>query len=228
MRANLVWFLELRYRLMPYIYTAAADSHFEGAPIMRGLAMDFPADATAKRIADQYLFGPSMLVAPVTRYGATSRAVYFPGTATWYNAWTGEAVKGGETRTVAAPLDQMPLFVKAGAIVPLGPVTQYVDEKPDAPLALNVYTGADGRYSLYEDDGVSNAYRTGQYTRIPVAYDDKRGEITIGPRAGGYAGMVRSRRFHVRFIKPGDRTMDFDAPGIPVTYAGDRIVVKAP
>lgn len=228
MRANMVWFLELRYRLMPYIYTAAADSHFEGAPIMRGLALDFPADATAKRVADQYLFGPSILVAPVTRHGATSRTVYFPGAATWYNAWTGEAVKGGEARTVAAPLDQMPMFVRAGAILPMGPVTQYVDEKPDAPLTLNVHTGADGHYSLYEDDGVSNAYRTGRYTRIPFAYDDKRGELAIGPRAGSYAGMVRSRRFHVRFIKPGDRAIDFDAQGIAVAYTGERIVVKAP
>lgn len=228
MRANLVWFLELRYRLMPYIYTAAADSHYEGAPIMRGLALDFPADATAKKIADQYLFGKSMLVAPVTRYGATSRPVYFPGTATWFNVWTGEAVKGGETRTVAAPLDQMPVFVKAGAIVPMGPVTQYVDEKPDAPLTVLVYTGADGSYSLYEDDGISNSYTAGQYTRIPFVYDDKRAEVTIGARAGGYTGMVTKRTFNIRFLKPGDRTVDFDAPAVPVSYSGDRIVVKAP
>ncbi|WP_457389987.1 TIM-barrel domain-containing protein [Roseateles sp. P5_E1] len=227
MRANLVWFLELRYRLMPYIYTAAADSHYEGAPIMRGLALDFPADATAKKIADQYLFGKSMLVAPVTRYGATSRTVYFPGTSTWYSVWTGEAVKGGEARTVAAPLDQIPIYVKAGAIVPMGPVTQYVDEKPDAPLTIYVYTGADGSYSLYEDDGISNSYKAGQYTRIPFAYDDKRAEVTIGPRSGGYAGMVTKRTFNIRFLKPGDRTVDFDAPAIPVTYSGDRIVIKA-
>ncbi|WP_457356321.1 TIM-barrel domain-containing protein [Roseateles sp. P5_D6] len=227
MRANLVWFLELRYRLMPYIYTAAADSHYEGAPIMRGLALDFPADATAKKIADQYLFGKSMLVAPVTRYGATSRTVYFPGTSTWYDIWTGEAVKGGQTRTVAAPLDQIPLYVKAGAIVPMGPVTQYVDEKPDAPLTIHVYTGADGSYSLYEDDGISNSYQAGQYTRIPFVYDDKRAEVTIGPRSGGYAGMVTKRTFNIRFLKPGDRTVDFDAPAIPVTYSGDRIVIKA-
>lgn len=227
MRANMVWFLELRYRLMPYIYTTAADSHYEGAPIMRGLALDFPADATAKKIADQYLFGKSMLVAPVTRYGATSRPVYFPGTSTWFNVWTGETVKGGQTRTVAAPLDQMPVFVKAGAIVPMGPVTQYVDEKPDAPLTIHVYTGADGSYSLYEDDGISNSYQAGQYTRIPFVYDDKRAEVTIGPRSGGYAGMVTKRTFNIRFLKPGDRTVDFDAPAIPVTYSGDRIVVKA-
>jgi alpha-D-xyloside xylohydrolase len=227
MRANLVWFLELRYRLMPYIYSAAADSHFDAAPIMRGLALDFPADAAARKIADQYLFGTSLLVAPVTRYGATSRTVYFPGTSTWYDAWTGETVRGGQTRTVAAPLDQLPLFVKAGAIVPMGPVTQYVDEQPDAPLTLLVYTGADGRYSLYDDDGVSTAYQAGQYTRIPIAYDDQRAELTLGPRTGSYAGMVRQRTFNIRFVKAGDRTFDFTAPAVPVSYSGERVVVRA-
>ena len=98
-----------------------------------------------------------------------------------YNAWTGEVLKGGMSRPVAAPLDQIPLFVKAGAIVPMGPVMQYVDETPDAPLTINVYTGADGRYSLYEDDGVTNGYTAGQFSRIPMAYDDKRGTLTIGP-----------------------------------------------
>jgi alpha-D-xyloside xylohydrolase len=122
----------------------------------------------------------------------------------------------------------LPLFVRAGAILPLGPVMQYVDEKPDAPLTLHVYTGADGRYSLYEDDGVSNAYKTGQHTRIPFAYDDRRGELSIGPRAGSYAGMAAKRTFNIRFLKPGDRTVDFEAPAMPVAYAGDRIVVKAP
>lgn len=227
MRANLLWFLELRYRLMPYIYTAAADSHFEGAPIMRGLALDFPGDAPARTIADQYLFGKSILVAPVTAYGATSREVYLPGKTAWYNAWTGEVLKGGMSRPVAAPLDQIPLFVKAGAIVPMGPVMQYVDETPDAPLTINVYTGADGRYSLYEDDGVTNGYTAGQFSRIPMAYDDKRGTLTIGPREGSYPGMVRSRSFKVRFLKAGDKTVDFEAPALSVTYAGEQLVVSA-
>ncbi|UDF02707.1 TIM-barrel domain-containing protein [Asticcacaulis sp. AND118] len=228
MRANMVWFLEMRYRLMPYIYSAAADAHYESAPIMRGLALDFPRDAKGKDVKDAYMFGKSILVAPVTKYQATSRSVYFPAGASWYNLYTGEAVKGGQTRTVAAPLDQLPLFVKAGAILPMGPVTQYVDEKPDAPLTLNVYTGADGSYSLYEDDGVSNGYEKGKFTRIPFAYNDKTGELTIGARTGQYDKMVAARTFKVRFLKAGDKTTDFDAPAISVAYSGNAVKVKRP
>ncbi|RZJ13611.1 MAG: DUF5110 domain-containing protein [Rubrivivax sp.] len=226
MRANLVWFLELRYRLMPYIYTAAADSHYFAAPIMRGFALDFPGDPQAKNVNDQYLFGESMLVAPVTTYRAATRSVYFPAGANWHNAWTGEIIPGGVARQVAAPLDQIPLFVRAGAIVPMGPVMQYVDEKPDAPLTINVYRGANGRYSLYEDDGVSNAYQQGRYARIPFTYDDATGVLTIGQRTGRYDGMVPLRQFNVRFLGEGDKTMDFEAATVPVTYSGAAVTVK--
>lgn len=228
MRANMVWFLELRYRLMPYIYSAAADAHYESAPIMRGFALDFPTDARGKDVKDAYMFGKSILVAPVTKYQATSRSVYFPAGTNWYNAYTGEAVKGGQTQTVAAPLDQLPLFVRAGSILPMGPVMQYVDEKPDAPLTINVYTGADGRYSLYEDDGVSNGYEKGKFTRIPFSYNDKTGELTIGARTGQYDKMVAARTFKVRFLKAGDKTTDFDAPAISVAYSGNAVKVKRP
>lgn len=228
MRANMVWFLELRYRLMPYIYSAAADAHYESAPIMRGFALDFPTDARGKDVKDAYMFGKSILVAPVTKYQATSRSVYFPAGTNWYNAYTGASVKGGQTQTVAAPLDQLPLFVRAGAILPMGPVMQYVDEKPDAPLTINVYTGADGRYSLYEDDGVSNGYEKGKFTRIPFSYNDKTGELTIGARTGQYDKMVAARTFKVRFLKAGDKTTDFDAPAISVAYSGNAVKVKRP
>lgn len=227
MRANMVWFLELRYRLMPYIYSAAADSHYDSAPIMRGLALDFPDDAKGKDIKDAYLFGKSILVAPVYKYQATSRNVYFPAGASWYNAYTGEKVTGGQTLSVAAPLDQLPLFVKAGAILPMGPVTQYVDERPDAPLTLNVYTGADGSYTLYEDDGVSNDYQKGKFTCIPFTYSDKTGELSIGLRAGSYDGMVAKRTFRVRFVKPGVSSLkDFDAFDTEVSYSGQAVKVK--
>ncbi|WP_428312892.1 TIM-barrel domain-containing protein [Hydrocarboniphaga sp.] len=227
MRANMVWFLQLRYRLMPYIYSAAADSHYESAPIMRGLALDFPNDAKGKDVKDAYMFGKSILVAPVYRYQATSRSVYFPAGADWYNAYTGEKVQGGNSQTVAAPLDQIPLFVKAGAILPTGPVTQYVDQKPDAPLTLYVYTGANGRYGLYEDDGVSNGYQKGNFTRIAFAYNDKTGELSIGARTGRYDGMVSKRSFRVRFIKPGVSTLkDFDTFDAEVSYSGQPLTVK--
>jgi alpha-D-xyloside xylohydrolase len=228
MRANMVWFLELRYRLMPYIYTAAADSHYEAAPIMRGFALDFPGDAKGKDIKDQYMFGKSILVAPVTKYQATSRSVYLPAGTDWYDVYTGAKTRGGQTITVNAPLDQMPLFVKAGAIVPMGPVVQYVNEKPDAPLTLTVYTGANGEFSLYEDDGVSNAYMKGEASRIPMRYDDKTGVLTIGERSGSFKGMVANRTFRVRFITPGTATTKFDEFSKEVAYNGSAVTVTKP
>jgi alpha-D-xyloside xylohydrolase len=227
MRQSMVWYDELRYRLMPYIYATASDTYFNSGTIMRGLVMDFPADNAVKDIKDQYLFGHSLLVAPVYEYGARSRNVYLPKGADWYNFYTGEKLTGGKSAKVDAPVTQIPLFVRAGAIVPMGPVTQYVDEKPDAPLTLTVYTGADGAFSLYEDDGVSNGYTRGQFTRIPLSYNDKTGTLTIGARTGSYPGMVAKRIFRVRFIKAGTSTSGaFDAKDAEVTYDGAAVTVK--
>ncbi|WP_343732211.1 TIM-barrel domain-containing protein [Duganella sp.] len=227
MRESMVWYDKLRYRLMPYIYSAAADIHYESGAIMRGLVMDFPNDEAVKDIKDQYLFGRSMLVAPVTAYGARERSVYMPKGANWYDFYTGELYKGGSTATIKAAETRIPVLVKAGAILPVGPVTQYVDEKPDAPITLNIYTGADGKFSLYEDDGVSNAYLRGEFSRIPLSYNDKTGVVTIGDRTGQYKGMVAKRQFKVRFIKPGDSSTDnFDAADKVVSYEGKSITVK--
>jgi len=225
MRESMVWYDQLRYRLMPYIYSAASDIHYNSGAIMRGLVMDFPNDEAVKDIKDQYLFGRSMLVAPVYVYGARERSVYMPKGADWYDFYTGELHKGGSTATIKAPETRMPVLVKAGAILPMGPVTQYVDEKPDAPITLNVYTGADGQFTLYEDDGVSNGYLRGEASRIPFSY--KSGVLTIGARTGQYKGMVAKRQFKVRFITPGMSSTDnFDAADKVVSYEGKTITVK--
>ena len=227
MRDAMVWYDKLRYRLMPYIYATASDTYFNSGTIMRGLVMDFENDAKVKDIKDQYLFGHDIMVAPVYSYGARSRSVYLPAGASWYNFYSGEKLTGGKSVDVSAPVTQIPLFIKAGAILPTGPVTQYVDEKPDAPLTLNVYTGADGTFSLYEDDGVSNAYAKGGFSRIPLSYNDKTGELTIGARTGGYDGMVANRTFHVRFITPGtSSSASFDDYDKDVAYSGAAVVVK--
>jgi alpha-D-xyloside xylohydrolase len=228
MRANMVWFLELRYRLMPYTYTAASDIYYQSGTIMRGLVMDFGNDAKVKDINDQYMFGKSILVAPVTQFDARSRSVYLPKGADWYDFYTGKLQKGGATITADAPLSQIPLFVKAGAIVPMGPVLQYVNEKPDAPLTLTVYTGANGDYSLYEDDGVSNGYVKGEASRIPMRYDDKTGTLSIGERSGSFNGMVANRTFRVRFITPGTATTKFDEYSKEVAYNGSAVTVAKP
>jgi alpha-D-xyloside xylohydrolase len=227
MRDSMVWYDKLRYRLMPYIYATASDTHHNSGTIMRGLVMDFPADDKVKDIKDQYLFGHSLMVAPVHVYGARERSVYMPKGASWYDFDTGEVHKGGASVTVKAPYSRIPVLVKAGAILPMGPVTQYVDERPDAPLTLNVYTGADGSFSLYEDDGVTNAYARGEFSRIPLSYNDKTGTVTIGARAGQYKGMVARREFRVRFIKPGMSTSQaLDDAQHVVSYEGKAITVK--
>ncbi|WP_294257408.1 TIM-barrel domain-containing protein [uncultured Sphingomonas sp.] len=227
MRASMVWYDQLRYRLMPYIYTVGADTYMKDGSIMRGMAMDFPSDAKARTINDQYLFGDAFLVAPVTEYKARSRTVYFPGTGTWYEFGTGKTYRGGTIAGVDAPAERMPLFVKAGAIVPMGPVTQYVDQQPGAPLTITVYTGANGQFSLYEDDGRSEQYKSGAFSRIPLTYDDKAGTLTIGAREGkGWAGMPAARSFRVKWVQAGKPVTDDNGFDAEVRYEGGALVVK--
>jgi alpha-D-xyloside xylohydrolase len=227
MRDSMVWYDKLRYRLMPYIYSTASDTYYNSGTIMRGLVMDFPQDNQVKDIKDQYLFGHDIMVAPFTVYGARERGVYMPKGAAWYDFYTGEVYKGGASVSVKAPATRIPLLIKAGAILPMGPVMQYVDEHPDAPLTLNVYTGADGGFSLYEDDGVTKAYARGEFSRIPLSYNDKTGTLTIGDRAGQYKGMVTKRQFKIHFIKPGTSSSEsFDDADKVIAYEGKAISVK--
>ena len=230
MRASMIFYDQLRYRLMPYIYTIAADTWHRDGSIMRGLVMDWPNDAQARRLNDEYLFGRSLLVAPVTEYKARSRQVYLPATpGGWFDLYSGQAYRAG-TVTVAAPLDRMPVFVRAGAIVPTGPVTQYVDEQPGAPLTINVFPGADGQFGLYEDDGTSEQYRTGAFSRVPIRFDNASGAVTIGAREGkGYPGMPATRQFRVRWVGPGQGLADEGAAGVvTVAYRGAAVTVRKP
>jgi alpha-D-xyloside xylohydrolase len=228
MYRSMEYYDKLRYRLMPYIYTLAADTFHKDGTIMRGLVMDFPGDKQAWNVADQYLFGPSFLVAPVTEFKARERQVYLPAGTGWYDFYTGRMEMGGRTIRAAAPYERMPLFVRAGSIVPIGPEMQHTREKLGAPITLHVYTGADGSFSLYEDDGVSRQYLNGAFSRIPMRYDERTGTLTIGAREGSHPGMVGSRLFHVRWMSPKrPRPLAFDAkPDATVTYSGTQQVVK--
>ncbi len=221
---SLVHYTKLRYRLMPYVYTLAGDAYHRDGTIMRGLAMDFPHDAQARGVTDAYLFGPALLVAPVHEPGARSRAVYLPAGTDWYDFDTGERHAGGQTIAAAAPLARMPLFVRAGSIVPTGPDIQHTGESLNAPLVLNVYTGADGRFEIYEDDGVSRAYESGAWSRIPVSYDDASGAVTLGERVGRFDGMATERQVSVRWIGgPGGAV-----PETSLTYTGAAQTVERP
>ncbi|MBV2148140.1 DUF5110 domain-containing protein [Sphingobium sp. AS12] len=226
MRESMVWYDKLRYRLMPYIYTIGADTYMKDGSIMRGMVMDFPADAEVRKINDQYLFGDAFLVAPVTDYKARSRSVYFPGNTQWYDFSTGNAYRGGASVKVDAPYERMPLFVRAGAVVPMGPVTQWVDQHRDAPLTIAVYAGANGQFSLYEDDGRSVAYKMGASSRIPMTYDDSKGTLTIGARQGaGWKDMPATRTIRIKWVVPGKPVTDDNAFDAEVTYTGAAVTI---
>jgi alpha-D-xyloside xylohydrolase len=220
--------MRLRYRLMPYVYTLAGDSWHRDGTIMRGLAMDFADDRKVLDINDQYLLGPSLMVAPVHQYRARSRSVYFPAGADWYDLYSGRKQTGGREVTVEAPLDRIPVYVRAGSILPTGPQVQYTAEKLDGPITLTVYQGADGSFDLYDDAGTTYGYERGEFSRIPMRWDQRSGLLTIGAREGSYPGMPTTRTFRVRFINGATRTAtDWDAANAQVVeYTGAAVQVR--
>ena len=225
---SLVWHDKLRYRLLPYTYTVAADTYHRDGTIMRGLSMDFVDDLAARDVRDEFLFGKAFLVAPVHQFMARTRPVYLPAGAAWYDFHDGTRLEGGQRIESKAPLNRMPLYVRGGSIVPVGPEIQYSAEKPGAPITLLVFTGADGSFDLYEDDGVSYGYEKGEFSRIPMRYDAASGTLTIGERSGSYPGMPEERTFNVRWIKDGAKApSDLDAKAdATVSYKGAEVVVK--
>jgi alpha-D-xyloside xylohydrolase len=227
---SMAFYDRLRYRLMPYIYTLAGDTHHRDGTIMRGLVMDFPEDRRTWDIDDQYLFGPAFLVAPVTEFRARSREVYLPQGTLWYDFYTGRAIEGGQAIAAEAPYERMPLFVRAGSIVPTGPAIQHTGEGQGGPITLNVYTGADGSFSIYEDDGTSRQYLNEQHSRIPLSWDEQSKTLTIGARIGSYPGMTEQRTIHVRWMTPAAlRALSFTAePDATLTYDGREQTVRLP
>ncbi len=213
----LVSFDRLRYRLMPYIYSIAWKVTNESYTPMRPLVMDFRSDVKAQNIGDQFLFGPSILVNPVTEQGATSRRLYLPET-TWYDFWNGAAQRGGVSLEAPAPLSRIPLYVRAGSIVPMGPDVQYAEEKPDGPIELRVYPGADADFNIYQDDGNTYAYEKGTYSTIPVHWNDASRTLTIGDRKGEYPGMPAQRTFNIVFVGEGH------GAGIDPTAHPDNVI----
>lgn len=194
---SIVYYTKLRYALMPYIYSLAGMTWFEDYTIMRPLVMDFLPDKKVADIGDTYMFGPSFLVAPVYEYGARTRKVYFPECEGWYDFYTNEYVAGGQTLIVNAPYDRIPLYVRAGSIVPVGPEMQWSDEKPADVIDLYVYEGADGEFTLYEDENVNYNYEKGLCSMIDFTYDCRAGSLKIGERRGEFPGMLKERVFNV-------------------------------
>ena len=196
-------YIRLRYRLLPYIYSETAKVSMEGSTLMRPLVFDFPTDVTALEQLNEYMFGSSLLVNPVTDKGVNSWKTYLPEYAPgWYDFWTGEKYTGKQWMDVPVDIEKTPVFVKAGTILPMGEVKQYVAEKKDAPITFTVYPGADASFRLYEDEGNNYNYESGAYSIIDFNWDDNKKRLTIGNREGAFDGMVNERQF---VIKLGDK-----------------------
>lgn len=219
----------LRYRLLPYNYSLAWMVTSRGYTMMRALPMDFRRDPKALEVTDQFMWGPALMICPVTEPGATSRKVYLPAGATWTDFWSGRAEKGGRTIVADAPLDRLPILVRSGSIVPLGPKLQWTSEKPADPLELRVYPGADGHFTLYEDEGDSYRYERGVFSTIPISWDEARKTLTIGARRGTFPGMLKHRTFRIVFVRPGVGVglQPSPTPDAIVTYRGDKLAVAA-
>lgn len=205
---------KLRYAMMPYIYTMAARVHFEDYTIMRPLVMDFTDDAVAINVDDQYMFGDAFMICPVYEYEARSREVYLP-EGQWHDFYNpGSVIKGGGKITADAPYEHIPVYVRAGQIVPFGPDIQYTAQDDGSTLTLKIYGGADGEYELYEDDGLTYAYERGEYSRIPMEWDDAAKTLTLGERTGSFNGMAPAKAIRVELITPdGIKTADLNYDG---------------
>ncbi len=222
----LVDFAKLRYRLLPYIYSIAWKTTHERYTPMRALAMDFRADVTALNVSDQFMFGPAFLVNPVTDPTVVSRRVYLPG-GKWYDFWDGTPLEGGRFIMAPAPLDRLPLYVRAGAIVPIGPELEWATEKPAEPIEVRVYPGSNGTFSLYEDEGDNYNYEQGTYATIEFRWDDSRRTLTISPRTGGFPGMLERRTFQIVMVQKdhGIGAANTRLPDRVVQYRGKEMVV---
>jgi alpha-D-xyloside xylohydrolase len=224
-------FDRLRYRLLPYVYSLAGAAALRDGTILRPLVMDFRTDPLALDVRDEFMFGPALLVSPVTTYQATSRSVYLPATpGDWYDFWTGTTVAGGGSRMVSAPLDAIPLHVRAGSIVPFGPELMHTGEKAPDPLTVFVYAGADGAFELYEDDGATYGYEMGAFSRIPLSWNDATSTLSIGEREGSFPGMLASRTLELVLVRDGKAVPFSFAPVADktVTYDGTPVDVVLP
>jgi len=240
-------YINLRYSLLPYIYSTSWDVTHNQSSMMRALVMDFPKDKNALDINDEYMFGKSLLVNPVTEpmyikktgegrnavatedfSTVKTKEVYLPAGTDWFDFWTGEKFSGGEKIKKETPFDITPLYVKAGSILPFGPEVQYAEEKKWDDLEIRIYPGADGKFVLYEDENDNYNYEKGVYSTIDFNWNDKKKTLTIGERKGSFPGMLAKRKFNIVLVANNKTTGAniTEAPGKVVNYNGGKIVIK--
>jgi alpha-D-xyloside xylohydrolase len=225
---SMMYYNKLRYRLLPYIYTLNGKAFHEDYTIMRGLLMDFSNDDKVKNIGDAYLFGPSLLVNPVYQFKERSRDVYLPAGQGWYDLYSGKFFTGGQQIVAKADYERMPVFVKEGSILPIGPELQYTTEKPADKITLYVYAGKDASFTLYEDEGTNYNYEKGAYTHIRVDYNEAAKTLTIADREGSYKGMLNNREFNVIVVSPQKPAgVDRNNTGEKtIKYSGKKIKIQ--
>ncbi len=219
---------KLRYRLMPYIYSLTGMVTHKDYTIMRALIMDFPNDKNVLNIGDQFMFGPSLLINPVTEFKARKRKIYLPSKNGWYDFHTGKFYEGGQTIIADAPYTDIPIFVKEGSIIPFGPDIQYSDEKPADPIRVYVYTGKNATFTFYEDENVNYNYEKGFYSTIEFNYDEETKTLTIEKRKGKFPGMLKTRTFEIVYVnKQKSEIIDFQKePDYRIKYDGNKLVIK--
>lgn len=225
----LVKYNHLRYRLLPYIYSVSWMVTDQNYTMMRPLAMDFRQDKDALNIPDQYMFGPGIMVAPVVAQGADQRSVYLPGKGDWYDFHTGKRMNGGMRIAAEAKIDTLPLYVRAGTILPMGPVVQYAQEQTGKPLEIRIYRGANGTFALYDDAGDGYGYEKGQHAVIRFDWNDSTKKLSIGPVAGKYPNMPASRTFNLVFVDEtnGAGAIEAKKQQRLLTYTGQAVSIKA-
>jgi len=236
-KAILLKYDKLRYRLLPYNYSMAAKVTNENYTIMRSLSFDFMKDKNVYNIPDQYMFGPAFLVSPVAQQLYTgknasatvkTRKVYLPEGVKWFDFWTGETFAGGQTIDAGAPIDIVPLYVKAGSIVPMGPNIEYATQNPGGAVELRIYPGANGEFKFYEDENDNYNYEKGKSSIFIIKWNDKLHQLSISDRKGSFAGMVRTHKFNIVLVKPGHGVDSgiSDKADKSINYIGKAIQVK--
>ena len=215
---------------MPYIYSLAWRVNNEDYTIQRPLVMDWRTDPNTRDIGDEFMFGPAILVSPMLQPDATRRTLYLPDSPAWYDFWTGAPQKGGREIDADSPLDRIPLYVRAGSILALGPEIEYTSEKPAGPIELRIYKGADGSFDLYQDAGVCYDYEKGAHAVIPLRWSESTKSLTIGDRKGEYPEMPASIQFRIVWVSAGHGTAGAPVanPDKVVTYIGKAISVMKP
>jgi len=224
---TMLYYTQLRYRLMPYIYTLAGMSYFNDFTIMRPLVMDFGNDKNIMSIGDQYMFGSNLMICPVYQYKVRTREVYFPVGAGWYNLYDGKFIAGGQKLNVAAPYERMPIYVAAGSILPMGKQVQNTTQA-QTDLTIYVYAGKNGKFTLYEDENVNYNYEKGLWATIDFAYSEQSKTLRIGNRKGSFDGMAKERNFNIVFVD-SKNPMGIDGTSNAaksIHYTGNKIEIK--